>query len=248
MLLDADTGDGPGSISEPGRQLEHDVCFSYRRRPAAQLASEWRPTIPPVVPRLWYGPPARTTLPVRVWTDAAGTQSGSSGGDAPSSEQLLALPGRISPRPWTALPAARAGLGAQLAAAGWTVHPTEEVEATLSSHRAQVLGSQATISFRGEEAPHGIWFSSHDAFFLAAGRPVIALDDALASWLPTGSGLLTADGLDGAAAAIDAVQGALPRHAAAARALAERVFHYRVVLPSMLEQVLSRPRRLRAAA
>lgn len=250
VLLDADNGAGAGAIAAPGRQLEHDICFSYRRQPAVDVAGEWLPTIPPVVPRLWYGPAARADMPVRVWADGADAPVGAGdvcGDDAPSSEQLLALPGRITPRPWTALPAGST-LGARLAGAGWAVRAVDEVEASLSSHRAQVVGSQASISFRGEEARHGIWFPSRDAFFLAAGRPVIAVDGALDSWLPTGSGLVTVAGLEEAARAIEAMQGALPRHASAARAIAERVFHFRVVLPSMLEQVLPRPRRLRAAA
>ena len=48
------------------RQPDHDLYFSNRRDPDERLAAEWLPTIPPVVPRLWYGPPARGELPLKV--------------------------------------------------------------------------------------------------------------------------------------------------------------------------------------
>ena len=45
---------------------------------------------------------------------------------------------------------------------------------------------------------------------------------------------------------LDAFVRELSRHAAAARDIAERVFHFKVVLPSLLEQAL--PRHLQAVA
>ena len=247
-LVDVDSGQEPEAIAEPGRQLGHDLYFSYRREPAIDLDVDWLPTIPPVVPRLWYGPPARIDMPLRVWAEAAGAPTGPGGPDAggPSIEQLLALPGRLSLRPWMALPAARAALAERLVAAGWLVRGEDDVETSLSSYRAQAIGSQVALSFRGAEAAHGIWFPARDTCFLAAGRPVVAVDGDLDTWLPTGLGLIAVADLDAAVEAVECVQGSLARHAAAARSIAERVFHYRVVLPSLLEQALSR--RLRVVA
>ena len=48
--------------------------------PDALPDANWLPTIPPVVPRLWYGPPTRAELPLRVWADTAGAPPGT--GDA----------------------------------------------------------------------------------------------------------------------------------------------------------------------
>src|SRR5277367_3341179 len=100
VLIDVDSGATP--LSTPPHQLEHDLYFSYRRDSAALTDADWLPAIPPVVPRLWYGPPTRAELPLRVWAHAAAAPPGS--GDAGrcgiSPGQLLALPGRITPRPW----------------------------------------------------------------------------------------------------------------------------------------------------
>ncbi len=242
VLLDLDTAAAP-ALDAP-RQLEHDLFFSYRRETSALPDADWLPTIPPVVPRLWYGPPARAELPLRVRL-AAGAPPGpgetSACGISPG--QLLALPGRISPRPWTALGSPSDAGAAELERAGWSIRASDSVDESLSSYRSNMIGSQALLTLRDGE---GMWFSSLDAGFLAAGRPVIAPAGDLDSWLPTGSGLITFAGLDGAVEAVERVQGELHRHAAAARAVAQRVFHFRVVLPSLLEQAL--PRRLHAVA
>jgi hypothetical protein len=243
VLIDVDTA--TGALATAHRQLDHDLYFSYRREPAALGDADWLPTIPPVVPRLWYGPPSRAELPLRVWADAAGAPPGLGDGRTCglSPGQLLALPGRITPRPWMALPAAEAPLAAELRRAGWMIREPDEADGSLSSHRAAMLGSQALISPRGAQR---VWFTGPDACHLAAGRVVIAIDPDLDSWLPTGAGLIAVTDLDGAVAAVERIQGELPRHAAAARSIAERVFHFRVVLPSLLEQAL--PVRLDLAA
>ncbi len=249
VLIDADSEADPRALAEAPHQLDHDLYFSYRREPATLPDADWLPTIPPVVPRLWYGPPTRAELPLRVWADAAAAPPGCGDVSAcgPSPGQLLALPGRISPRPWMALPAAQADRAAELERAGWTVREEEQVDSSLSSHRGAMIGSQALLSWRShEDHARGVWFTPSDACHLAAGRPVIAGGPDLDSWLPTGTGLITFADLDGAVAAVERIQGELPRHAAAARGVAERVFHFRVVLPSLLEQAL--PRRLEAVA
>jgi hypothetical protein len=245
VLIDLDSGP---SIDRADRQTDHDVYFSYRRNPTALPGVSWLATIPPVVPRLWYGPAARPEMPIRVLADLTRQSLALHGVGAtgPDVGRLLDLPDRIAPRPWTAVSADRRELADRLARAGWGVRDEDAVEGSLSSHRAAVIGSQATLSFRGAERARGIWFTAHDACFLAAGRPVIAGDRTLESWLPTGSGIVAFDGLDEAVEAVEQVRATLAAHAAAARGLAERVFHYRVVLPSLLEQAL--PRKLEAVA
>lgn len=56
VLVDVESRAAPACA---GRQLDHDLRFSYRREPSVQPDADWLPTIPPVVPRLWYGPPPR---------------------------------------------------------------------------------------------------------------------------------------------------------------------------------------------
>ena len=247
VLLDVGSASDGGALRDPARQLEHDLYFSNRRDPDELPVAEWLPTIPPVVPRLWYGPPARAELPLKVLAGRGSGQGGlgPSQGDGVGREQLLALPARLTPRPWTALADDRSELAQQLVAAGWSVRAEAAVDASLSAHRGQLIGSQACLSFR-RQAPDGVWFTAHDASFLAAGRPLIVGDADLEQWLPTGTGLLTFGDLDGAVEAVELVARELPRHAAAARDVAERVFHFRVVLPNLLEQAL--PRHLQAVA
>ena len=237
-MIDVDTATAP---LEPGlHQLEHELYFSSRHEPGALPEADWLPTIPPVVPRLWYGPPTRPELPLRVRVDTA--EDGETAGCGISPEQLLELPGRTSPQSWIALPDADDAEARRLEEAGWTVRSEQDLDATLSSFRAGMIGSQALLGAAGEAS----WFASLDACFLAAARPVILAGGEIESWLPTGSGLIAVDGLDSAVEAVERIQPDLARHAAAARAVAVRVFHFRVVLPALLEQAL--PRHLHAVA
>jgi hypothetical protein len=170
---------------------------------------------------------------------------GPSQGTGVNPGQLLALPERLTPRPWMALADDGSELAQQLAAAGWSVRAEAAVDASLSAHRGQLIGSQACLSLRSQ-AEEGVWFTAHDASFLAAGRPLIVSEGDFEFWLPTGNGLLTFADLDGAVEAVELLARELPRHAAAARDIAERAFHFRVVLPNLLEQAL--PRHLQAVA
>jgi hypothetical protein len=232
-------------LEAAARQTNHDLYFTNRRDPDERLAAEWLPTIPPVVPRLWYGPPARAEMPLKVLVGRGSEQGGlgPSEGDGARVGQLVALPARLTPRPWTPLPDDGSELAQQLTAAGWSVRAEAAVDLSLSAYRAQLIGSQACLNLSGDRH---VWFTSHDASFLAAGRPLILGDGDIDCWMPTGAGVLTYSDLDGAVDAVEHVARELPRHAAAARDIAERVFHFSVVLPNLLSQAL--PRHLHAVA
>ncbi|MGO9489115.1 MAG: hypothetical protein ACLQBB_08840 [Solirubrobacteraceae bacterium] len=229
-----------------GRQPDHDIYFSYRRNLQTSAGADWLPTVPPVVPRLWYGPAARAGMPIQVLPGAkigvGPVEPGSRLAD------LLALPGRVPGPLWITLPERDAELGGRLARAGWTVRDSAGVEASLSAYRGRVIGAQAALSFL--EAPaadaEGSWLSADSAYFLAAGRPVVVRETGAGSWLPTGEGVLTFDDLDGAVEGLERIRNNLPKYSQAARETTERVLHYRVVLPRLLEQAL--PRRLAAVA
>jgi hypothetical protein len=232
-------------LEAAARQTNHDLYFTNRRDPDERLAAEWLPTIPPVVPRLWYGPPARAEMPLKVLVGRGSEQGGlgPSEGDGARVRQLVALPARLTPRPWTPLPDDGSELAQQLTAAGWSVRAEAAVDLSLSAYRAQLIGSQACLNLSDDRH---VWFTSHDASFLAAGRPLILGDRDIDCWMPTGAGVLTYQDLGGAIDAVEHVARELPRHAAAARDIAERVFHFSVVLPNLLSQAL--PRHLHAVA
>jgi hypothetical protein len=74
------------------------------------------------------------------------------------------------------------------------------------------------------------WFSDRSICYLASGRPVLAQDTGLRDALPIGEGLLTFTTLDEAAESARAVLRDHPRHARAARHLAEECFESSKVL------------------
>ncbi len=80
----------------------------------------------------------------------------------------------------------------------------------------------------------GGWFSDRSICYLASGKPVIAQDTGLAHLYPGQCGLLLFSTLDEAIAAVAAVEGDYPRHARAARGVAEEYFDSDRVLRNLL--------------
>ena len=79
------------------------------------------------------------------------------------------------------------------------------------------------------------WVSDRSICYLASGRPVVAQETGFSELYPTGSGLLSFDDLESAAAAVEEVAADYPRHAAAARALAAEHFDSDRVLRRLLD-------------
>jgi hypothetical protein len=78
------------------------------------------------------------------------------------------------------------------------------------------------------------WFSDRSICYLASGRPVVAQETGYSGHLPTGEGLLPFTTPEEAVNAIDEVSGNYPRHARAARTLAEEFFASDKVLGRLL--------------
>ena len=83
--------------------------------------------------------------------------------------------------------------------------------------------------------PRSGWFSDRSVCFLAAGKPVITQETGFSELVPSGEGLLGFANLDEAVAATHAVAADWPRHARAARAIAEEYFGADKVIGAMLE-------------
>jgi hypothetical protein len=81
------------------------------------------------------------------------------------------------------------------------------------------------------------WFSDRSACYLASGRPVLAQETGWSRFLPTGEGLFPFATGDDVPAAVEALRGDYPRHARAARRLAEAYFDSDRVLATLLRQV-----------
>jgi hypothetical protein len=242
--------DGRFEESAAGRQTDHDLRFSYRPDGALSADSEWLTTLPPVVPRLWYGPKARSGMSFHALAGGAWARRDADGRAFTSALRLaglLDLPERVP---------ARFEIGARvdgeparglLREAGWGIPTPGETDASLSAYRAQVIGSQGAVVVP-DPAPgrfEGGWLDARTACFLAAGRPLVVSNGELWDWSAARAGVVGFE-QGGAAEAVERVRGRLEAHSMAARELAERFLHFRVVLPRLLERAL--PSRLEAVA
>ena len=86
-------------------------------------------------------------------------------------------------------------------------------------------------------ATRGGWFSDRSICYLASGKPVIAQDTGFRHRYPGQHGLLLFSTLDEALDAVAAVEGDYPRHAQAARGIAEEHFDSDRVLTKLLTKL-----------
>jgi hypothetical protein len=131
---------------------------------------------------------------------------------------------------------------AALTAQGWTVvdplNPTRDPWA----YQDYIRSSKAEFSIakHGYVAGRTGWFSERSACYLASGRPVIAEDTGFSNHLPLGNGLLAFSDPDGAAAAIEGVNGRYAHHCRAARELAASYFDSNVILAQLIERAFAK--------
>lgn len=81
------------------------------------------------------------------------------------------------------------------------------------------------------------WFSDRSICYLASGKPVVAQDTGLESLYPTGEGLLLFNTPEEAVDAVKELQADYPRHARAARTIAEDYFESGKVLGALLQKL-----------
>lgn len=207
---------------------------------------DWIPTVPPVVLSEWTvsAPPDRN-----AWTTVANWRAYGSirsngihyGQKAHAFRELFALPRRTGDRFEVALaihPDEERDLAA-LRSNGWCLVDPGRAAGTPDRYRRFVRGSTAELGVAktGYVASRCGWFSDRSACYLAAGRPVVAQDTGFSGHLPVGRGLLAFRTLDEAAEAVEAVRGDYPRHARAARQVAEAHLDSDRVLSRLLREV-----------
>jgi hypothetical protein len=258
VLIDTDPGwnhfvNYPRWDADPGWQgrhgyREHDRFFTYAERmgrPGCRLPDlglDWRPTRPPVVLDRWAPEaPGRSWTTVMTWNnfrrpiEHEGEVYGTKEREFPRIERL---PERL---PGVALEIAVGGDDApreRWRGHGWRVRDAAAISRTGDAYRRYVASSRGELSVAKNVyvGTRSGWFSCRSVCYLAAGRPVVTQDTGFSDVLPTGDGLLAFRDLDGAAAAVEAVEGDYARHAEAARAHAERHFDSDRVLRDLLEQ------------
>jgi hypothetical protein len=163
------------------------------------------------------------------------------GQKAHSLRQLITLPTRTGERFLLALsihPDEKKDLEA-LARNRWRLVDPAQVAATPADYRRFIQGSKAELGLVKHGclvAPCG-WFSDRSVCYLASGRPVVAQETGFSRLLPTGEGLFAFETEEGALRAIEELNHDYPRHARAARAIAEEHFDSDKVLSRLLAQV-----------
>jgi hypothetical protein len=206
----------------------------------------WVKTLPPVFLPLWKRAGAVETealTTVANWRgygsiDWEGTRYGQK---AHSLRGLVELPGKTSERLLLALaidPGESEDL-ASLRSHGWELADPAAVAGSPGRYAGFVRGSKGELGIAksGYVESRCGWFSDRSACYLASGRPVIAQETGFSRHLPVGEGLLSFADAEEAAEAIERIDADYPRHARAARSLAEDLLDSKVVLGGLLERV-----------
>ena len=126
---------------------------------------------------------------------------------------------------------------------GWTLLDPGPLTESPAAYQSFIQGSKAEfgVAKSGYVESRSGWFSDRSICYLASGRPVLAQETGFSNHLPTGAGLLAFDTLEDILRGIEQINGDYPRHAAAARALAEEHFDSDRVLSRLLQDVGAAP-------
>jgi hypothetical protein len=121
----------------------------------------------------------------------------------------------------------------------WHLLDPARVVRTPAAYRRFIQGSKAEfgIAKSGYVAARCGWFSDRSVCYLASGRPVVTQDTGFARFLPAGEGVFAFDSTEEALTGIEAVRSDYPKHARAARAIAEECFDSDRVLSALIEKV-----------
>ncbi|MCC6850453.1 MAG: hypothetical protein IT294_18340 [Deltaproteobacteria bacterium] len=237
-----------GEEDAVGFLAAHDVLFTYGAllgTPSCRVPVErfaWVPTRPPVVPALWRpGPEGRAFTSVATWENK-GKDVVFRGETYHWSKHrnflaMIDVP-RASGVPFElAMDPGDDRVRAELAGHGWSLVDPRPISADVDAYRAYVGASRGEFTVAKDiyVRPRSGWFSDRSVCFLAAGRPVVTQDTGFSECLPTGEGLLAFATPEEAVGAVRAVAADWPRHARAARALAEEHFAADRVIGAMLD-------------
>lgn len=121
---------------------------------------------------------------------------------------------------------------------GWRWLDPAVVAGTPDTYRDFIRGSWAEfgIAKSGYVLSRCGWFSDRSVCYLAAGRPVLAQQTGFGDFLPCGEGLLPFSSQDEVLVGIEALRSDYPRHARAARDIAQEYFDSDKVLTDLLER------------
>jgi hypothetical protein len=204
-----------------GLNLGHDDC------PLPTCGLRWQPTFPPVVLQEWETahPPGAAYTTVADWRGYSPVEWNGVWYGQKSEEflRLVELPTRVAVplEVCMAIHPDEPDLP-KLLDNRWRLVSPRIHAATMEAYRDYVQGSRGEFTpvKHGYAAGRSGWFSDRSVCYLAAGRPVIMQETGVSRHVATGEGVLTFTDIEGAVAALNAVESHYARHAAAARAFA----------------------------
>ena len=128
---------------------------------------------------------------------------------------------------------------AALDANGWSRLDPVDVAGTPRAYRDFIAGSRSEFGIAKSGYVKGAtgWFSDRSVCYLASGRPVLAQETGFSNIVPAGEGLLAFENMDDVVAGTEALRRDYPRHARAARQLAEAYFDSDRVLTHLLDRI-----------
>ena len=266
VLIDSDpmftqiqcqTGDGftPGSRGMMDLVQAHTHHFTFGENVGApdcripDCGVRWRPTRQPVCLDHWPVTPLPTADDAAFTTLmnwSAGKQLEYDGQQWGQKDvefrKIMNLPQRVPDVPLSVAVGQTAGApfpADEARRSGWIVLDPEQSAADWRDYHdftERSLGEFSIAKHTYVEARTG-WFSCRTACYLAAGRAAVVQDTGWTAHLPHGKGLLAFDDADSAAEALRSVVADLPKHARAAREIAEQHFDSRRVLSDMIDQI-----------
>jgi len=230
----------------------HDFFVSVGSRMNARdcaaptLGRDWISTFPPVSLEHWSSeesaPEKAAWTTITHWHGYAAVEykNESYGNKSDEFEKLLKLPGLTMEKLEVATDLTSDSPEFQrFTQAGWRMTEAKPLNETSKRYKNYLVQSRGEFSpaKNGYVKSRCGWFSDRSVCYLALGRPVILQETGWSQTLPAGEGLLTFNNTEEAAQALKKVASEYPRHAAAARRLAETYFSG-VVVVRLLESNL----------
>ncbi|MCC6424772.1 MAG: hypothetical protein IT447_14955 [Phycisphaerales bacterium] len=207
---------------------------------------DWIPTCQPIALRHWpvIESTSRTFTTIGKWEhggrDVKFNDKTYHSSKSHEWMKLIDLPSRV---PWQmelAMQAMPAEAHQKFTAHGWSLVDPEPASISTQAFARYIQDSAGEFTVAKEiyaGLPSG-WFSDRGVAFLASGRPVVTQESGFGRWLPTGEGLIGFSTPHEAADALQRIADDYPRHAQAARRIAEMYFDARKILTELLERSL----------
>jgi hypothetical protein len=119
---------------------------------------------------------------------------------------------------------------------GWRLADPRPISAGMDAYGDFIRGSRGEFTVAKDiyVRPNSGWFSDRSVCYLASGRPVVTMNTGFSRFYPAGEGLFEFSTVEEIDEAVRTIAADYPRHARAARRLAEEYFGSRVVLPKLL--------------